>query len=129
MRKWLSPPVLWGKLGDVAAESDSNDRLPTRLAAADRPGLSANGSGTGPVVRAAGDSSEFDFLLLDRGGGGSELVLLAGGCRALVADRGRGVLLFAAMAEHAGWHGGAGLGHGQPRRRNRQRAAGSRLRR
>src|SRR5262249_23585146 len=65
----------------LRSHSAINDRLSTPLAPADRPDLSANGPGPGPVVCAAGGPSEPGFLLLDRGGGGGGFVLLAGGGR------------------------------------------------
>src|SRR5262249_49301614 len=123
----LAPPGY--SPGKPARPSTSNARLPTRLAPADRPGLSPDGSGPGPVVRAAGDPPEPDLLLLDRGFGGGRVVLLAGGGRAGAAAPGGRVLLPAVVVEHARRHGGAGFGQGQPHRRDRQRAARPCLRR
>src|SRR5438132_5148484 len=56
-------------------------------------------------------------------------VLLAGWSCAELNACGGGALLRTALAEHVGWHGGAGVGHRQPRWRTRERTAGPHRRR
>ena len=97
-------------------ESGVHDHLPTHLATADRPEVSANSSCRRPTVCAVGDPPEPGFLFVDRGLGGSRFVLLAGRRRAGVVNRGRGILLSSAVAEYAGRHGCVSLGQGQPHR-------------
>ena len=83
------------------------------LPSADRPRISSNRSGPGPVECAIQDPCELDLLFVGARIGGSRCVLLAGWSCAELTACGGGVLLRAALAEHAGWHGGPGIGQSQ----------------
>src|SRR5438270_13755299 len=78
-----------------------DDRLPTQLAPADRTDVPADGAPRGRVVRTTRHPSRPGVVRLDRGGGGGRPVLLVVGGLPGAVDRGGGILLPAALAEHA----------------------------